>query len=199
MRIVSEQNRRRRVVAFLLGCLASGVVRPASADEVVPVPGTRVRVTTAHKRFVGRVLAVREDVLLLERGGKREPLEIRRSDVLAVEVSAGRGRRGRSAKIGALVGLGGAVALGVLAGEDCPAPPDHNGWDTFTETLNSNLCIGHAGTAILAGILTVPLGALVGAAVGPGERWRPLHASRVSLEVGPAPGGGTGVRLAIAF
>jgi hypothetical protein len=194
-----SECRSRHVGIFLLACLSLGVARPAAADEVNPAPGTRVRVTTARKRVVGRVLAVRDDLLLLERDGKRDPLKIRRPDVLRVEVSERRSARGRGASIGFLVGLGGAIALGVLAGESCPAPPDHNGWDTFAETLNSNLCFGRAETALLAGIVTVPLGTLLGAAVAHGERWRPLNASRVSFAVGPVRGGGAGVRLAIAF
>jgi hypothetical protein len=189
---MDERSRSRHVVALLLGGLSLGIVRPAFADEVDPAPGTRVRVTTARKRIVGRVLAFEKDVLLLEREGVREPLNIPRPDVLALEVSSGCGSRGRTAKIGALVGLGAAVALGVLAGEDCPPPPNPNPFDF-------DLCFDHAATGILSGILTVPLGALAGYAVGHGERWRPVTTPHVSLGVGPSRRGGASVRLAIAF
>jgi hypothetical protein len=189
---MDERSRSRHVVALLLGGLSLGIVRPAFADEVDPAPGTRVRVTTARKRIVGRVLGFEKGVLLLERKGLREPLKIPRPDVLVLEVSSGRGNRGRTARIGAVVGLGAAVALGVLAGEDCPPPANPNPYDF-------DLCFDHATTGILSGILTIPLGALVGYAVGHGERWRPVQSLHVSLGVGPSRSGGGSVRLAIAF
>jgi hypothetical protein len=153
----------------------------------------------ARKRLVGRVVTMREDILVLERSGKKDPLEIPRPEVLALEVSERPSRRGRGAAIGALVGLGGAIAFGVLAGQDCPAPPAHVDWGTFDQTLAANLCFNRAETAVLGGILTVPLGALVGAAIGPGEKWRPVATSGVTFRAGPSRGGGVGVRVAFSF
>jgi hypothetical protein len=172
---------------------------PASADEPAVAAGTRVRVTTAEKRLVGRVVTVRDDILVLQRGAEEDPLEIRRPDVLAIEVSERTSRRGKGAKIGALAGLGGAIALGVVAGESCSPPPGHVGWGNLTEALDANMCFSHAETAFMGGILLVPLGALVGLAVAPGEKWRPAGASGLSVQAGPSRGGGVGLRLAVRF
>ncbi|HEX9189467.1 MAG TPA: hypothetical protein VGB87_20495, partial [Vicinamibacteria bacterium] len=135
----------------------------------------------------------------IQQGDEKDPLEIRRPDVLAFEISERASRRGKGAAIGALAGLGGAVAFGIMAGESCSAPPANVGWDTFTETLNANLCFSRTETAFIGGILLVPVGALLGAAVAPGEKWRLVGGSGVSVQAGPSRGGGVGLRLAVRF
>jgi hypothetical protein len=57
----------------------------------------------------------------------------------------------------------------------------------------------HAEAALLGGIVTVPLGALVGAAVMPGEKWLPAPVGGLSVQPVAARGGGLGFRVAIGF
>lgn len=187
-------------LALVLGLVTIPAGRSAAAGEATVADlGPRVRVTTAGGRFVGRIVAREGETIVLrrEKGGLTETL--RGADVLGLEVSQRRSRRAKGAAIGALAGLGAAVALGVAGGEDCGAPPDTVGWGNLAETLDFNLCFGHTETAFLSGILTVPLGALLGALIAPGETWRPAGASELSLQAGASRGGGFGVRLAVGF
>ena len=177
------KTRRHGGIALGLAILAAGC--PAAAEEAKAfVPGSRVRVTTAENRSVGRLVALQGDKIVLERA-KGQTLEIRRADVLGLEVSQGPGRKLRGAAIGLLVGLGAAAAIGVAGGQDCVS--------------SGSLCFGPAEVAGMTGILTVPAGALLGALIAPGEKWRPVGAAEVSLHAGASPGGGFGVQLTVGF
>ena len=156
--------------------------------------------TTANQRVVGRLAEVRVETIVVKRpqGDRTETLEIRKLDIHQLEVSRGPGRRGRGARIGALVGVGAAIAIGVAAGEECQSVPGPATWGNFTEKLNSNLCMGHGATGALSAILTVPLGALVGYAVAPGEKWRSAGVPELSVQPSVSRGG-AGVQLALRF
>ena len=158
---MTTEWRCRTSRAFVLGLalLASG--RPAAAEEAKAlVPGSRVRIRTAEDRLVGRLVALRGETIVLARANG-ETLDIRRADVLGLEVSQRPSRKRRGAGLGALVGLGAAVAIGVAGGEDCVSAPGPNTWMNFTETLNANLCLSRTETGFLSGVLTVPAGVLL--------------------------------------
>jgi len=187
-------------LAVILLTAASVATGQLAAAQGAAGPGSRVRVTTANERFVGRLATVRDETVVVKRsrGDRTETVEIRKVDIHRLEVSEGPGRRGRGAKIGALVGVGAAIAIGVAAGEDCMAVPGPATWENFTEKLNSNLCMGHGATGALSAVLTVPLGALVGYAVAPGEKWR--SAGVPELAVQPTVSHGrAGVQVTLRF
>jgi hypothetical protein len=186
-------------LVYVLCLSALAASRPATAEQLVV--GPRLRVTTAQGRFVGRVVSLSDEALELARGKdeRGKALRIPRRDVIKLEVSERPGRRGRGATIGALVGLGAAVAIGVAGGETCGSDPGPGSWDNFTEKLDYNLCFGRTETAVLSGILTVPLGALLGAAIAPGEKWRPAGARDLSMSAVAPRGGGIGVRVSLRF
>ena len=84
---MTTEWRCRTSRAFVLGLavLASG--RPAAAEEAKAlVPGSRVRIRTAEDRLVGRLVALRGETIVLARANG-ETLDIRRADVLGLEVS----------------------------------------------------------------------------------------------------------------
>jgi hypothetical protein len=191
---------RTRLLAVTLGLATLAAGFSAAAEETTAsVADPRVRVTTAEGRLVGRVVTVRGETLVFERAGRADTLEIRRPEILALEVSERPSRRGRGAAIGALVGVGAAVAIGVAGGDTCTASPGPADWGNLTERINSNLCFGHAETALLSGILTVPLGALVGVAIAPGEKWRPVGMNQLSVGATASRGGGVGLRVTLRF
>jgi hypothetical protein len=136
---------------------------------------------------VGRLVEVEGATIVLDREkhGGPERLSVARRDVVAFEVSERRSKKGKGAWIGAVAGLGAAVVIGVVEGQDCHA--------------GDIVCFSPGTTALLSGILTVPAGALVGAAVAPGEKWRPAPVSGLSVQPVAARGGGLGVRVAIGF
>lgn len=55
--------------------------------------------------------------------GKVEVITVPRTALTRLEVSRSRSRKGKGALIGALVGVGASVAMGLAAGEDCSNPP----------------------------------------------------------------------------
>ncbi len=156
--------------------------------------------TTANDRFVGRLAEVRDETVVVKRarGDRTETVEIRKADIHRLEVSERTGHKGRGAKIGALVGVGAAIAIGVAAGEDCKAVPGPATWGNFTEKLNSNLCMGHGATGALSALLTVPLGALVGYAVAPGEKWRSAGVPQLTVQP-TVSRGGAGAQVTLRF
>lgn len=191
---------RNRILAMVLGLATLAAGRPAEAEKTTAsARGPRVRVTTAKGRLVGRVVTVRGETLVLQRAGRADTLEIHRPEMLALEISERPSRRGRGAAIGALVGLGAAVAIGVVGGEDCVSVPGPADWGNFTDKLNSNLCLSHAETTLLSGILTVPLGALLGVAIAPGEKWRPIGVNQLSVGATASRSGGVGLQVTLRF
>lgn len=193
-------GRRRNHLGIILLTAASLATGEPAVAQGAGGPGSKVRVTTANERFVGRLAAVRGETVVVERAraGHTETVEIRKTDIRRLELREKTHRKGRGAKIGALAGLGAAIAIGVAAGEDCKSVPGPATWENFTEKLNSNLCMSHTATGALSALLTVPLGALVGFVVTPGERWR--SAGVPQLVVQPAVSrGGAGVQVMLRF
>ncbi len=185
---------------LVLGLATLVAAPPALAEEATLPAGRRVRVTTPSGRLVGRFVAIEGESLVLApaKGGGTEPLTLRRSDVLELEVSVRPSRRGKGAMIGALAGLAAAVVIGVAGGEDCPSSGP-NTWDNFSRNLNSSLCLTHTQAGLLSGVLAVPAGALLGAAIAPGERWRPVGVDRFAVRPTVPRAGGVGLEVAIGF
>lgn len=173
----------RAVALFAL----AGLLPTTAAGQAPVAAGTRVRVSTPQGRLVGSYVEHRGDAIVLarEEEGRTRTVDVALADVSRVEVSQGRGGRGKGAKIGALVGVGAAVVIGALAGESCSG--------------DEMLCFDHGTTGVMAGILTIPAGALIGLAIPPGEKWGPAPAGGLSVQPMATRGGGLGIRVAIAF
>jgi hypothetical protein len=174
-------------VALVLGTipLAAG-----ANDGEESRTGPRVRVTQAssRERTVGRLLEQTDEVLVLEKGsaGGGDLVRIPRSDVAHSEVSVRRGRKRMGAAIGALAGA--LVAVVVIASDDSGC--SSGGYAP---------CFSQGEATAMAGALTVPAGALIGALLAPGEKWKEDSLSRFAVGLGPAPGGGLAARVALSF
>jgi hypothetical protein len=191
--------------SLVVGLAVAGVgPGPASAGDAPPVTASpRVRVTApavSGKRLVGTLLAMDETTLTIASQKGKGVVEVPRSAVTRIELSRRPGRKGKGAKIGALVGLGAALAVGVAAGDDCGSLPEPApGWSGFTARLNRNLCMDKGETALMASILTVPAGVLLGVLTAGGERWARTTPDRLSLAVKPTRTGGVGAALSVRF
>ena len=145
-------------------------------------PGMRVRVNApeqASKRIVGTLTAVDASVLTIQTSN--DEVVVRRDAIQTLELSERRGWKRRGALIGA--GLGLVAAVIAAAAEDEPEP-FINGRPLFTRT----------DMGMMYGILAVPVGAIAGALIAPGERW----ASAPSAFVGPAKGAdGRGLQFGV--
>jgi hypothetical protein len=138
-----------------------------------------VTVVTGRDRLIGKVLAFDDKTLTLQITGQADPTLLRRGDITTVAVSSGRRSRGKGALIGAGVGAGASMVMGLTG--------DPEGFVT------------PAGAAVLSAIVLVPLGALFGQGITPSERWKDVPLDRIRLSVHPVRGRGLGVSLALAF
>jgi hypothetical protein len=193
--------RQPLVVGLITGMIGAG---PASAGEPWPVvAGPRVRVTApalSGKGLVGTLLAMDETTLTLQPQKGKDVLEVPRNAITRIELSHRPSRRGKGAGIGALVGLGAAVIIGVATGDDCGSlPQPAPGLWGFSDRLRRNLCMGKGETAALTAILTVPTGALIGMGAAGGERWVRTTPDRLRVAVTPTHAGGIGATVSVRF
>ena len=169
--------------------LVAGAHSAQAGDPSGAGSGPRVRLTAptlSGKRLIGTLVRQDDATLTLQREGA-EALTVPRAAITRIEVSRHRGRRGLGAGIGALVGIGAAVAIGRHSGEDCD-----DGRFRF-------LCFDRTTTAALYAILTVPAGTVVGAVVAPGEKWETTTTDRLRLTMAPVRGGGARASLSVRF
>ena len=166
---------------------------PGDSDPPPTTPRVRVTLVSSGKRIVGDLVEQNESALFIQKG-RKDPkrITILRSDVATLERSVRPSRKGRGLGIGLLVGAGVAVGVGLASGNDCVA--DATGFDN----LNNILC-SPTQKSVAVGLLTVPLGMLLGAVVAPGEQWRPEGLPSVAVGVGSAPAGGVSAQVAVRF
>jgi hypothetical protein len=196
--MIRFQMRRFLVVALI--ALGVGVSVAQPDEPVPPVLGTRVRLTVpsvAGKRLIGIVRDVDDAMLTLQRDGDKGTLQVPRSAITKVEVSRRRSRKGKGAVIGMLVGLGAAVGVGLAEGQDCGSPPEDDSFG-YSFVFHS-LCFSKAETAFITGVLTVPVGTLLGLVAAPREKWEVSSASRLKVAVAPVRGGGVRAAVTVRF
>jgi len=155
-----------RTMVGLVLLLGPAVAEARGADE--SLVGSRVRVRTTQRREapVGVLEGESADELVIRAKGAPSPVQVRRRDVLSLEVSRGTRRH-------TLEGLaGGAIAWGAIVGALAAT-------HSLPESgVNEPLFVG--------GMLAV--GAGVGTLVKT-ERWERVPAGGVSVGIGPAPRG----------
>lgn len=171
---------RATLVLFLI--LAPWSDTLAHAQSLV---NTRVRLTPAAgaKPVTGFVLAENETTMTLDVGDHARAFA--RSEIASLELSRQPSRRGRGAAIGALAGgaIGGLV---VWAANRCGSDSDF-------------LCDDGPAYGLAGALVFAPIGALVGLAVSPGERWESVDEKRFRVSVGPARGRGVAAALRFSF
>lgn len=158
-----------------------------AAAEAQPSPRVRVRVV-GERPIVGTLQAMNEAALSVKPDGRTGLVTVDRARISRIEMSRGRG----DSLTGAASGLvGGALVgafLGMLVPDDyCPA---------CFRSYNSRPTGRGKLVLVTSGIFGL-LGAGVGAAVSPDERWEVVSFDRLHVTVAPARG--RGVRMAVSF
>jgi hypothetical protein len=146
--------------ALLVLLLAIGSWTEARAQVPHPeIPaGSRLRVfapALGEHGTIGQFAGFESESLSLLQGPSQTTLQLPLASITRLEVSEGH-HRGRWAGMGALIGLGGSVALGVV----CLTVCDDGAFAVI-------------GFSFFGLVVAAPVGAVVGAVVAP-ERWRPL-------------------------
>ena len=175
----------------------------AHAQEAPPqtLIGQRVRILMAKpsgktERLVGNVVAEDELTLRIERpGSKHPPVTVERSTLTTVDRSVARSRRGTGAAAGFLMGGVAGAAIGYTEADHANKTRVCNHY----EFLGCVSGPSRGGTAALYGVTFALIGAGVGAAVSPGERWQRVREEGLHFSLGPAAGGGIGARVSWSF
>lgn len=167
-----------RAIALIVGLILFSTPQPAAAEDQPDPEGPRVRVTSPvapSGRIEGTLVGLDEEALTVRESKESSDVRLRRESITGVEISRRRSNRGKAVAIGALVGGGVALGIGLATGKDCQ-PGDF-------------LCFDKGATSVLSGLLTVPAGALLGLAFSHGEKWETTTVDRLSVAIGPVRGG----------
>lgn len=160
--------------ALVLLSLAS--TSASAADGDVPLqqsitPGMRVRILAPEvspRKVIGTVEKVSDDSVTLDVRGRNEPVSILREKIARLDVSGGPRSRGVDAAIGGVIGA-------AISAAGC--------------ALSNGSGRGHiVTTGEVAGFCAVVgggLGALIGVAIPPGERWKEISTTRYRFSFAP--------------
>jgi hypothetical protein len=161
-----------------------------AADGDVPLqqsltPGMRIRILApdlSPSKLIGTVHQVSDSSVTLDVPGRHEPVSILREKIARLDVSDGLRSRGVDSAIGAGIGAG-------IGAAGCAAA---NGSGS-----------GHiVSTGAVAGICALfggGLGALIGAAIPPGEHWKEIAATRYRVSFAPRLDHGADLAVAWKF
>ena len=161
-------------VALVLLFLMSASASAADGDVPQPpllAPGMRVRILApdvSSNKLIGTIDRVSDESVILDVPGRNEPVSILRRKIARLDVSEGPRSRGVDATIGGVIGAG------IAAGGCALANGSGRGHIVSSGTV--------AGVCALFGS---GIGAAIGAAIPPGERWKEMSATRYRISVLP--------------
>jgi hypothetical protein len=162
----------------------------SAAGEDVPqpqllAPGMRVRILAPEvfpSKVIGTIEQVSDDSVIVGVPGRNEPVSILREKIARLDVSEGPRSRGVDATIGGVIGAG-------IAAAACAA------WNRSGQ--------GHlVSTGEVAGVCALfgsGVGAIIGVAVPPGERWKEMSATRYRVSFAPRLDHGLDMAVAWKF
>lgn len=185
-----KKNEKPRVLTFLIFFLSFG--RLAIADEATKIsPGDRVRVevldlsedSIVAPKQIGEVIRFDQEILLLELSQTGKKIEIPRQDISEIEIFVDGRTKGEGAMMGAMIGLGVACLTGFLP----------------TDDVRSEMSLTPLGRIVLTSLILVPLGAVTGAGLAPGERWELVPDSEMQVGFGKTPTGDRAVIVRVGF
>jgi len=178
---------RKEAIGLALTLLIPNAVLSFAAEAPELAPGSRVRVsarTVTERPLIATLTALDDTALTLRVKGRADVLVVPRSAITKVEVSLGRRARGKGALIGAGVGIAAGALVGLL-----------HGGDDSSQLVQFSAGDYALGFAALGG----GVGALVGAAVPPSERWNEVALGRVRVGLQPTRGHGGAIFASIGF
>ncbi len=187
--------RGRTLGVFLFAGLFTTIANQVSAQSPASLsPGSRVRLLASGmspRPLIGTILRGDETTVEIQGAEQKDPVVVRRDAITRLEVSLGRRSRGRGAGIGALVGFG----IGVI-----PAlMPEHKEECGPNAGLFCGLVIiTRTQVGLVFGGIGAGVGALIGAAVPPGEKWKAVS-SGLRVSVGGARTRDLGVSWSFEF
>jgi len=164
-------------------CIAGTSASAADAEVPQLTPGMRVRILApdlSPSKVIGTIDQVSDDSVTLDVPGRNEPVSILRTKIARLDVSGGPRSRGVDATIGGLLGAGIAAAGCALA----------NG-------SGRGQIVSTGAVAGVCALFGGGIGAIVGVAIPPGERWKEV--SPTGYRISFAPRLDHGLDLAVAW
>ncbi len=168
---------RGRALVVLAVLVTSSTSQASAQPPARLAPGSRVRVVAtgvSPRPLIGTILRVDETTVEIQGADQKDSVVVRHDAITKLQVSLGRRSRGRGAAIGTLVGFG----IGVIPAfvpehkEECGPNAGFLCGAVFITRTQVGLVFGGMGAGV---------GALIGAAVPPGEKWKAVSSGlRVS-------------------
>ena len=181
---------KQRAITFLIFFFSFG--RLAIAGEASEISlGDRIRVevldlredSSVAQKHIGRIIRLDQEIVLLELSESGKISEISRQDILGIEVFVQGRTRGEGAVMGASIGLAIAGLTGFLPVED----------------RGTEFALTSLGRIVVTSLILVPLGAVFGASLAPGEHWESIQESEIQIGFGRTDAGGRGVFVRVGF
>jgi hypothetical protein len=180
----------KAVGVFVLVASFPGQTSAQSAHS--PDAGSRVRLAAAAvspEPLIGTIVSQDQTTLELQVADQQDPIVVPRDAITKMEMSTGRRSRGHGAWIGALAG-GASGAIAVLATPEKPCDPG--------ALFGCLRIISKGQAAAMLGGLGAGLGALIGMAIPPGEKWTAVPTG-LRVSVAPTHKGDVQISLSFAF
>jgi hypothetical protein len=178
--------RNRPLFVLLAAAMLLSAVHAAAAE-----PGRRIRVAVPGQRsIIGTLQAMDATALTVKPDGSTGLVTLDRARISRLEVSQRSGRPSSGAAGGFVAGgLLGAM-LGLVVPHDicrgCLRPPNYQP-------------PGRASLVLVTSAIFGVLGAAIGAAVRPGEKWEVVSFDRLHVSVAPARGRGVRMAVSVGF
>ena len=187
---MSNASGLRIVVVGVVLALAGFVPGRAAAQDPLS-PGDYLRVEYevirddgVHVRKErGDLVSATADSLVLDSRYYRATLGIARDDLVHLERRTREGNRGEAVAQGILATTAVGVVIGLASGDDKGG--------LFSMTAE--------GKAVLASVLLLPAGVLMGLLSGQGEAWETLDEPDMQLGIGAMPDGSAGLGVSMSF
>lgn len=148
-------------------------------------PGVCVRILAPEvspSKLIGTVHQVSDNSVSLDVPGRNEPVSILREKIARLDVSDGLRSRGVDAAIGAGIGAG-------IGAAGCAAGSGSGSGHIVSTGAVAGICAFFGGG----------LGALIGAVIPPGERWKEISATRYPFSFMPRLDHGADLAVAWKF
>jgi hypothetical protein len=174
-----------KIIFLTTGLVLATCFNLLAQEQIVLKPGARVRLTTSlattrPSRYVGTVIAVNADTLVLKTEESVPLLMFPLTSLTKLQVSQGRVSRGANALKGVGIGLLSGAVVGAVVGYTTGVDED--------ETYDCGFCYTRGtGAAFFAGVFG-GFGLIVGGLMGLGwdnERWQEVPLERLRLGVSP--------------
>ena len=189
MHIYTNSSSPNTLCVALVALFLASISAFAAEEDVPPLPpltpGMRVRILAPElspSKIVGTVNRLSDDSVTLDLPGRNEPVSILREKIARLDVSDGSRSRGVDAAIGGVIG----AAIGAAG---C----------AWANRSGQGHLVSTGEVAGVCALFASGIGAIIGVAIPPGERWKEMSVSRYRVSFAPRLDHGADLAVAWKF